>query len=128
MKKLIRASNNSQYRKYAANAYARKVLNDELGIQADQFASPDHGTAYMIYRLPFSNLDTGEIDIDQCKEFEEKFRNILQTLEEELGFEFRNVRTPSVGVSRIRGKWAFKCYGPDVLVDKSTGEVVEILE
>jgi len=120
-KSLTQELRSKNQRKYSPNAYTRKVLKDKFDIDATEFASPKDGTAYMMYDLPFTDFNDYKLYTDKYKEFREEFLSVLDQLSNDFGFKYYDVRTPSEG-SVIRGKWQFVVYGPDVVVNKSTGE------
>lgn len=103
-------------------SYTNKVVYDRLGVKPTVVDSS--GSRYMLWSLPFT--ENGDIIMSKYEEFKESFLSILEELDKNYRFNFFNVSTPSGG-NRHRAAFRFDVWGPDVVVDKTTGEA-EIFE
>ena len=104
---------------YVPQGAVIKMIRDEFGI-SPSFSYRDTGKIeYMLYTLPFTDINTGELDRDAGEEFRAEFEAFLDEIESKYGLLI-DARLPLSG-SRIRAAFTLNVYGgPDLIYDKAT--------
>lgn len=101
----------------SALTFTKDVLKDRLDI-TPAFSYPGQ-LEYMLYELPFADLETKTVDVNAAAEFKQKLMAVIDELEADYGFDIE-LKAPTSGYI-VRTSWKVYVDGDPVIYDKKTG-------
>lgn len=122
-KALLQELKSKGLKKLSAQTFVNSQITKRYGMSPSYTFSDTHKSMYMLYSTPYGDVHTGMLDVDGLEQFYSEIEELFEEISTRYGIEIYNVYMPTRG-NKIRTAFQFQTYGPDIIVDKNTGEGV----